>query len=86
MRERAPGGAALGVWGCKPPAEERPRRGPEALGDLDAPLWGAIDSLAHDQGEGWLHAQARAVVAARALAFALLGPGLLALDVGVGGP
>ena len=27
VREGAPGGAALGVWGCKPPAWERPRRG-----------------------------------------------------------
>ena len=35
-----------------PPAEEAPRAGPEALGDLDAPLWGAIDTPAHDRGEG----------------------------------
>ena len=34
-----------------PPAEERHRRGPEALGALDAPLWGAIDTLLYDQGE-----------------------------------
>ena len=35
-----------------PPAEEAHRAGPEALGDLDAPLWGAIDTLLYDQGEG----------------------------------
>ena len=35
-----------------PPAEEAPRAGPEALGDLDAPPWGAIDTLPYDQGEG----------------------------------
>ena len=52
MREGAPGGAALGVWGCKPPAWERHRRGGDRLGDLDAPLWGAIETLAYDQGEG----------------------------------
>ena len=35
-----------------PHAKERHRRGPEALGDLDAPLWGAIDTLPYDKGEG----------------------------------
>ena len=47
VREGAPGGAALGVWGCKPPAWERPRRGGDRAsearrGAMDAPLWGAI--------------------------------------------
>ena len=47
-RGRSPGGPG----GVPPPAEEAPRAGPEALGDLDAPLWGAIDTLPYDQGEG----------------------------------
>ena len=47
-RGRSPGGPG----GVPPPAEEAPRAGPEALGDLDAPRWGAIDSLPYDRGEG----------------------------------
>ena len=42
-REGGTGGAALGVWGRRPPAWERHRRGGDRLGDLDAPLWGAIE-------------------------------------------
>ena len=43
VREGAPGGAALGVWGCKPPAKERPRRGPEAGGAVFIrPPWGGL--------------------------------------------
>ena len=50
VRERAPGGAAQGVWGCKPPAWERHRRGGDRLGGSEprsgytlyaAPRWGA---------------------------------------------
>ena len=52
MRVSAQGAKPRGSGGRSRPAEERLRRGPEALGDLDAPLWGAIDTLPYDQGEG----------------------------------
>ena len=39
VREGAPGGAALGVWGCKPPAWERPRRGGDRASEARRGLW-----------------------------------------------
>ena len=39
MREGAPGGAALGVWGCKPPAWERPRRGGDRASEARRGAW-----------------------------------------------
>ena len=39
VREGAPGGAALGVWGCKPPAWERPRRGGDRASEARRGAW-----------------------------------------------
>lgn len=47
MREGAQGAQPWGSGGGTPHAEERSRRGPEAMGDLFAPLWGAIKQVAN---------------------------------------
>ena len=76
MREGAPGGAALGVWGCKPPAWERPRRGGDRAsearrGAMDAPLWGAIyPEGANDIAQQCVVSPLSCKVAARALLLA----------------